>query len=46
MIASVAPALGLVWWGTVMREERYLEAKLGESYLVYKRRAPRWLLVL
>ena len=46
MIAGVPLALGVVWWGTVLREERYLESKLGETYLAYKRRVPRWFLIL
>ncbi len=45
MIAGVPLSLGVVWWGTVLREERYLQSKFGESYLAYKRRVPRWLLV-
>lgn len=32
--------------GIVLREETYLEAKLGESYLVYKQLVPRRLLAL
>ena len=44
MIGGVPLALGTVWWGTVLREERYLESKLGETYLAYKRRVPRWFL--
>ena len=46
MIAGVPLALGVVWWGTVLREERYLESKLGETYLAYKRRVPRWFLFI
>ena len=45
MIAGVPLSLGMVWWGTVLREERYLQRKFGESYLAYKGRVPRWLLV-
>ena len=44
MIGGVPLALGAVWWGTVLREERYMESKLGETYLAYKRRVPRWFL--
>lgn len=46
MIAGVPLALGVVWWGTVLREERYLESKLGETYLAYKRRVARWFLFI
>jgi protein-S-isoprenylcysteine O-methyltransferase Ste14 len=37
------PMLCVVHWGIIRREERYLEAKFGEAYLVYKARVPRWL---
>ena len=46
MIGGVPLALGAVWWGTVLREERYLESKLGETYLAYTRRVPRWFLFI
>ena len=46
MLAGVPLALATVWWGTVLREERYLESKLGETYLAYKRRVPHWFLFI
>jgi protein-S-isoprenylcysteine O-methyltransferase Ste14 len=32
----------VVHFGVVMREERYLDAKFGESYRAYKERVPRY----
>ena len=46
MIGGVPLALGAVWWGTVLHEERYLHSKLGETYLAYKRSVPRWFLFI
>lgn len=46
MIAGVPVALATVWWGTVRREERYLESKFGTTYLAYKRSVPRWFLFI
>ncbi len=33
---------GLLHWGVVLREERYLERKFGSTYLDYKSRVRRW----
>jgi protein-S-isoprenylcysteine O-methyltransferase Ste14 len=35
--------VGVVYWYVVAREERGLEARFGDAYLVYKERVPRWL---
>lgn len=37
------PLLVLVRFGVVLREERYLEATFGASYLRYKERVRRWI---
>ena len=36
------PLLLLTHYGIVLREERYLEKKFGETYLNYKRQVRRW----
>ncbi len=43
VIALVIPALLVIRFAVIAREERYLEAKFGETYLNYKNRVRRWL---
>jgi protein-S-isoprenylcysteine O-methyltransferase Ste14 len=38
----LVPTLAVLQWGVIAREERYLEAKFGESYRAYKSRVRRW----
>ncbi len=37
------PLLVTLHFGVVLREERYLEAKFGEQYLLFKREVRRWI---
>ncbi len=39
----LVPALLVIRYGVIAREERYLEAKFGAEYLAYKGRVRRWL---
>ena len=39
----VVPLTVIFHYGVVLREERYLTAKFGESYLRYKREVRRWI---
>jgi len=40
--AAVVVFLGVVHFGVVLPEERYLESLLGETYRQYKRQVRRW----
>jgi protein-S-isoprenylcysteine O-methyltransferase Ste14 len=43
LLPLAVPLFFIMLYGVILREERYLEAKFGESYLSYKRRVRRWL---
>jgi protein-S-isoprenylcysteine O-methyltransferase Ste14 len=41
-VALLAPLLAVMHWGVVLREERYLEKRFGDTYLAYKAATRRW----
>lgn len=43
LLLLLAPLLVMMHWGVIRREERYLSAKFGEAYRVYKSEVRRWL---
>ncbi len=40
---TLMPALAIMHYGVILREERYLERKFGQEYLAYKAQVRRWL---
>jgi len=42
-LAVIVPLALVLHFGVVLREERYLEARFGDAYLVYKARVRRWI---
>ncbi len=43
VLALLAPALFVMHYGVIAREELYLERKFGSQYVEYKARVRRWL---
>ena len=43
VLLMVPPLVGLVQWGVIAREERYMAARFGQPYLDWKARVRRWL---
>jgi len=42
-LAGLIPALAVIHYGVILREERYLEAKFGDEYRRYKAAVRRWI---
>ena len=42
-LGLAAVSAGLLWWGVISREERYLEGKFGQAYLACKANVRRWI---
>jgi len=42
-VILLLPCLAVMTWGVILREERYLADRFGQSYLDYKDRVRRWL---
>ncbi|MBT4710636.1 MAG: isoprenylcysteine carboxylmethyltransferase family protein [Alphaproteobacteria bacterium] len=42
VLVTVIPAYFVVRWGVIAREEAYLEAKFGQTYMDYKSSVRRW----
>jgi protein-S-isoprenylcysteine O-methyltransferase Ste14 len=42
-LTALLPLVVVLHFGVVLREERYLEAKFGDSYRAYKARVRRWI---
>ena len=43
ILAMTGPALLVLRYGMIAREERYLERKFGDGYRAYKNSVRRWL---
>lgn len=43
ILVMLLPLIGIIHFGVVLPEERYLEEKFGETYQNYKNRVTRWL---
>jgi protein-S-isoprenylcysteine O-methyltransferase Ste14 len=41
-MVTLLPVLGMINFGVIRREERYLEARFGDAYRRYRSRVRRW----
>jgi protein-S-isoprenylcysteine O-methyltransferase Ste14 len=42
-MVTLLPVLGIIHFGVIRREERYLEARFGDAYRRYRTRVRRWM---
>ncbi|MGD0464525.1 MAG: isoprenylcysteine carboxylmethyltransferase family protein [Tepidisphaeraceae bacterium] len=42
VIVALIPVVLIIHFGVILREERYLASKFGQTYLDYKRKVRRW----
>jgi len=43
ILLLAAPLIGIMHYGVILREEKYMEKKFGQPYLDFRKRVRRWL---